>query len=710
MAHTWEIEYRGTLADGASGGDKRTLAAWGLSELGELTEANLARGGMALTIASGTAFLDDLPWSYRDKIVLWRDGVRHWHGWLTNEPRAASPESESATLVFGDPWWWFEVTTMTTPTVKDAVTGTVSFNVTGLGTVSYPAITSITWAEPSGDVVFAWRDQSTATIQGQIRRAFYAVTRGGAPLALGSIGVDAPAPPQDVAGTTALSYLQSACTYEPNMVGWWDYSGATPALHCQPRSALSATSYNLGGYPAAVQCEPLRAEQALAVRIRWHYPDSNGDDTTYTERAGNDALPIGPNVLVIDANVSDADALTEAVSYGIAARMYASIGPLAYGGALTLTDDLTAGFALRPGRAINLTGGRSEWATMAGIVQQTTLSVTADADTLSISWGAPRHLGVQDWLALRDIGNGGASSAKWEPDDPTTDELKPGTYDDLNNTPAASPAGAIRIETNGGTWTKCGWLALDASQPTRRWRTATESGQAVLWCGGGGATSVSGTIDYSGARTYDAATCAASGVFTDAHSAIGTQAAYSGTSETPHSPYGLLGPTTTATTRTWSGAASGSWCCGNECGGTGNWSGGGTVTLALSAEDTETDAIARRMAIATWTDTVTAAIRTVPVTIASGIYDELRWGTYNASGVYTQLTGLSPWHRYRIIGKIESQAVDELGNATGDWTEVGEASAVFIASLDGTGGAEWQYVYPTHGYRTRVAGLHVEEW
>lgn len=707
MAHTWEIEYRGTLADGASGGDKRTIAAWGLSELGELTEANLARGGMALTIASGTAFLDDLPWSYRDKIVLWRDGVRHWHGWLTNEPRSASPEAESATLVFGDPWWWFEVTTMTAPTVKDAVTGTVSFTVAGLGTVSYPAVTSITWAEPSGDVVFAWRAQSTATIQGQIRRAFYATTRGGAPLSLGSIGVDAPAPPQDIAGTTALSYLQSACTYEPNMVGWWDYSGVTPALHCQPRSALSATSYSLAGCPDGVQCEPLRAEQALAVRIRWHYPDSNGDDAVHTERAGNDALPIGPNVLVIDANVSDADALTEAVSYGIAARMYASIGPLAYGGALTLTDDLTAGFALRPGRAINLTGGRSEWATMAGIVQQSTLSVTADADTLSVSWGAPRHLGVQDWLALRDIGNGGASSAKWEPDDPTTSDPVPGTYDDLNQTPAATPSGNIATQARGGTWNLGGWPEYVASTPPRYYRSRTLSGTIVRngYSGGCSGTPYTVTnVKHGGVSAWAVNPSGAlvrttyGWVQNNADAPTNTDSVYTPSPD-------MCDVVLTATTRT----ATANGACHDNGNATFEQD-TGSAAETLGTEDGEEAAYQRLLASATWA-TGTEAIRTIPETIASGTRRALRYGTYNASNVYTPLTGMTPWASYRLHAVLERRPVDEDGTATGTgaWSPAGDSySAPWITDLDGKGGATWVEIEPTRGYATRIKTVSPE--
>ena len=259
MPSTWEIEYRGTLADTAPGGDKRTLAAWGLSGISDLTMLNLARGNLTLAVDGTTSFLADLPWSYRDKIVVWRDGARYWHGWLSQAPRAAEPAADSISMVFADPWWWLEQTAMTDPTIKNLVVGNVSWEDIDLGqTFSAIRNVSITWAEPSGDIVWAnWRDQARYTVQGCIRRAYYAAQRLGAPIALGAIGIDAPATAQEAAGNTALDYLVGACAYEPHAVGWWDYSGVTPTLNVQPRSALSAVGYDLDGCPAAVSCAPL---------------------------------------------------------------------------------------------------------------------------------------------------------------------------------------------------------------------------------------------------------------------------------------------------------------------------------------------------------------------------------------------------------------------------------------------------------------------
>lgn len=713
MSSDWQIEYRGTLADSAPLGDRRTLAAWGLSGITELSLANLARGNLVLTVDGTTSFLADIPWAYRDKIVVWRDGARYWHGWLTSVPRAAGDQAEQIAMVFADPWWWFETTTMSDPVITNAVTGSVTLESPN-GSVTLTAVTSVDWVEPSGTITFAWRDQSAWTVQGQIRRAIYATIRGGAPLALGTIGIDAPASGQETRGTTALSYIQAACQFEPLSVGWWDYAGATPTLNVQPRSALSATSYALGGGPLDVQCTALHELQALAVRIRWQYTASDGSTSLVTERAGNDALPIGPNVLVLDSEVADNNALSEVMHYHIADRLYAALHPLAYEGRLSLTDNLSPLAGALPGTALNLTGGRTEWTTMAAVVQQVQLAVVDEAESITVGWGAPRHLGLSDWLALRDLGNAGADNARWDNSgqSPTGSDPVPGTYDDLNNTPAASPAGAIRIETKGGTWAKCGHAALNNTQPTRRWRTVAQTGTQYLALTDSGGTAVDTYhLTWSGSRTYDPATCVASGLIRQTMSAHCSGPESYSEQDGPYDTFGFVDPPAeTATTRVWDTPHPAAWSSGGACGSVAITCTGGSSTVTLSSEDTETAAISRRMAGATWTDTVSAAIRTVPVTVASGIYDELRWGTYNTSGVYTPITGLSPWHRYRIIGKIESQPVDELGNATGDWSEVGEASAVFIASLDGTGGAEWQYIYPTHGYRTRVTGLHVEEW
>ena len=743
MASTWEIEYRGQLADGASGGDKRSLSAWGLASF-DLSVLNLDRGNLSLVVSGETPFAADLPWAYRDKIILWRNGARYWHGWLTREPRAAQPEADSISLVFGDPYWWLDQTTMTDPKIKNVVLGNVSWEDIDLSaTISGIRNVSLTWAEPSGDIVWSnWRDQARYTVQGQIRRAYYAAARTGAPIALGTIGIDAAAPAQESAGNTALDYLRGAVAYEPLAVGWWDYSAATPVLHVQPRSALSTISYDLAGCPFAVQCEPLRELQANAVTIRWHYTDEDGDDRTYSEHAGPAELTGGPNVLVLDASVSDYEQRVEAVSYGIAAHLLAALGPLAYAGSLSLIEDISALATARPGLAINLAGGRTEWATMAGVIQQVTLSVVAEAESLTVTWGAPRHLGIGEWLDIsRHAGAGlvGAVDPDRLPDGPSTSDPQPGTYDDLNGgTGGGTPEGSIAVQSRGGTWTKKGFEEFPGhvSTPPRRYLSRTPSGAAVLDC----PTSLCiDTISGSGSAVYNPATdtisplsLTAHGLTADSTSGIPPQVYYSGCN--PGLWQICYGYVSATRAEYWHGrladCAKGSdgWYCVST----------GKYVLTQGNEDTEDAAIGRMLATADWGG-ATTAIRTIPLTGITGVYREARYrtehtetagdeiwveGHYLANGSWSPgyyrtvtttatlptLIGLSPWQRYQVTVTLESRPVDEAGSPTGDgsWSAAGTRRHYFIADIEGVGGFDWQIIEPTAGYETRVASTLLE--
>lgn len=137
----------------------------------------------------------------------------------------------------------------------------------------------------------------------------------------------------------------------------------------------------------------------------------------------------------------------------------------------------------------------------------------------------------------------------------------------------------------------------------------------------------------------------------------------------------------------------------------------GSEVNTLSQEDGEEAAYARLLADSDWADSPTEAIRTIPETVATGIRRSLRYGTYNAAGEYTPLTGMAPWATYRLHAVLERRPVDESGAATGTgaWSPAGDSySAPWIASLTGTGGATWVEIEPTPGYATRIASITLE--
>lgn len=86
----------------------------------------------------------------------------------------------------------------------------------------------------------------------------------------------------------------------------------------------------------------------------------------------------------------------EDVPTGLAQQLYAAAGELHFEGGVTLTDRECPVFAL--GKALNLTGGRAEWASMRALVQSIDLDI--DAGKTQLRFGPPTHLGPDDLIEL----------------------------------------------------------------------------------------------------------------------------------------------------------------------------------------------------------------------------------------------------------------------------------------------------------------------
>lgn len=696
---TWELEHLPV----AGGSTRQSLTAWGFASA-QATWRNWADGALVCTAQHATAFLADSPFSYRDKVILWRDGVRVYHGWLSAVTRRAAPEADTIDLVFSDPWWWLANTPMRAPRLSSTSYAPLAIN-TPNGTIYVERATATTWITPDASEITwpSWWDQSTVRVQGQIRRALYAAIWAGAPIAIGAIAIDAVAPEQDPANATCAGWIQGAARYIPFAAMWWDFSGVTPVFHCCERSALAAASVDLLTGNAASGIAPLNELQAHAVRIRYRWtpdPDATGigygDGNEYAQdSAGSAGYPEGPNCLVADVPVDGYTEAYESKKYAIAAKLYGALSPLAYAGSVAIYD----GNLLRPGTAINVTGGRTEWASMAAVVQGCTLDLTVDtADLVTVEFGAPSQLGVMDFVELARLTEGGASTSGDDRPAGETGDPVPGTFDDLNSTPPAQPAGAIAVETLGGPWSKCGFGSYNGTEPTRRWLRADSSFSVNYDCGPRGGL---GSASWATNSVYNPENCAGGP----------TGGVVLGWDVEIRFCYPLSSWIKTATTATAQAVAGNYTSFGACCPSDYPFAViSGSANNVLTNEDTEDAAFDRTLDAAEWNNSTTEGIRTIPVTIASGIRRKLRFGTYVGS-VYTPLTGLAPWRRYRLVATIELRPVNELGVATGSWVASGEAaSQPWIASVEGKGGSEWVEVEPTAGYATRLTNLKVEEY
>lgn len=82
---------------------------------------------------------------------------------------------------------------------------------------------------------------------------------------------------------------------------------------------------------------------------------------------------------------------------GLAAALYAAWNRLQYDGDVTIAQE-ECSVAVCPGYKLNLTGGRSEWASMNALVQAVTEQI--DTGTTTIQFGPARHLGPDELRQL----------------------------------------------------------------------------------------------------------------------------------------------------------------------------------------------------------------------------------------------------------------------------------------------------------------------
>ncbi len=135
---------------------------------------------------------------------------------------------------------------------------------------------------------------------------------------------------------------------------------------------------------------------------RWQDPDSPYDSTGNPIVEKKSVVSIVTRVRGTDAATQSFSRLRrftpgEPVPVGLAQKLYASVGVLPYEGKLLLKEEECSG-GLRPGSALHLTGGRSEWVTMQAVVQHVEEKI--DSGETQIEFGPAKHLGADDLLGL----------------------------------------------------------------------------------------------------------------------------------------------------------------------------------------------------------------------------------------------------------------------------------------------------------------------
>ncbi len=674
----------------------RPLAEWGISSA-QLQFVNWGIDTLSLTIGGATAATAAPLFGYLDQLVVRRDGVIVFRGWITGHPVQAEAEAESLTYTAAGAGWWLQFYRFAWQMSPEEETV----------------------ADAANRVAWLWA-----------LFAVQAATAAGAPITSDTTSFAAlAAPVPDLRGSSnCAEVLARAARLHPLSAGWWDYSGATPLARSSLRAGLTTQSIDLGAFGSALQLTPRPDLQLKSVRIDYSYPNPTAGlpDIVDAELAGDGGGPSGPNRLAIAIAVDSLQASADARSFGIAGILWNALKDLVWEGTVTLTETDSQLPLLRPGYALRIEGGRAEWETMAPVIQSVTYTLTPEQpDVMAIALGAPEHLGPQDILEFARAGyqsgaGGAGNPSPYPPPTPPPEDLGggvPGTYNELNdNTPTGSPGGTVAVQSRGAAWVKCGFMAFDGSAPTRRWLTKSLDGAFAIstngaYCTCDGVVLHAGGESHSwaGANTYDPAGCTLT---------IGASYAYSWCGGTGMQavnglgdwPAGAFDTTVTATSRSvvGTGVCYRKSLCSLLCDGPAAASGSASETLA--AEDTEEAAYARAIAAAPDWANGGSAIQTVPVSVATGVRRSLRYRTeHTADGVQIPtLTGLRPWSRYRLAVVLTHRPVDETGASAGAATSETIYSAAWIADLNGEGGIDWQSIDPTPGIQTTITAATVE--
>lgn len=736
---TWEIEAFANSA-GTGTSDRRTIEAWGFAAL-DLEMRNWARGDLLLTLASNTAFTDAPIFAREIKIVIWRDGVRVWHGWHVGTPRNIAVESESRTYRFADAWYWLEQH----PVASDVVllnpihTDVDVLRSDGV-TVTISRVTGFTWQTPDGVTVTGnWDEQGLATVAGQVRRAVLSAAYAGAPIGLGTTVVSMPSPEQDFKNAKCAEWAQVASRLAPYSVGWWDYSLSVPVFHCRDRAHLTPINHALLSQLEAAGIEPIYEQQAFAVRIRYRW--GTGQLDYYDDWAGDNARPDGPGTLRVDVSSTSQDLAEDAKDQGVAAKLFAALGPLAWAGSLNLHERDAALPWYTPGSTLNLTGGRSEWESMGAVVQGVSHHVVAaTTDACSITLGAPTHLGVQDWLEVSTIGTLAAETVATTPtisdtNPPGTDPGTPGdpaTYEQQKPLPDGPPSVALEYQAQGGLCTMIGLAEMGTpSHPSRYFKTRTFSGVldgVIRATDPAQPTIYNNSCAVSGSETWTAAeTC--SGLFQGVNRSYGIAPGSgepfdSTTTKTRTTPggvrvavYSMLeyetldawGFTTPETILSPSQRSYQAYMVDYGSGIYTRTAGPGIAYETYTNEDTEDAAYTRDHGSDGWP--------VYPVGHAHA--GEEMWGSA-VNAIYTArdsgrtftkqkiryrgtVGNLGAWNWWKIVVQLEKQALaDTTAEPYGDWTPAGTREHVALADIDGNATIPVTEVDAPRGYQLRA--------
>lgn len=361
----WTLEHDGTT---------QTLTEWGADDSATLTFTNQQAGSLTLHFP-GMADAD-VPFAYKDKIILRRDSTIVFRGHAMPPKRAGEGISEGITIQFVDAWWYLTIgnitqdvwdeTAISAPRVGTIVLGSpditvvsaagivVGMTVIGAGIAAGAKVIAISGLTVTMDtpalnnasvnLYFTLGSKSTlvalflsanlglgytpASVATSLQRIVEACDNfhGGGIIQMGTCygtSWDMAPLPVDIMGTFATAII-AVLHYVPDAVPWFDYSTDPPSLNFTQRGAATVKEINANGEP--VQSDIIARKDLVMTGVRLFYRGYliNGLPTTSIDTAGD---TLGPGVLMAEFQLNPPSQLPYYVP-PVSEKQYIEVDPI----------------------------------------------------------------------------------------------------------------------------------------------------------------------------------------------------------------------------------------------------------------------------------------------------------------------------------------------------------------------------------------------
>lgn len=413
----------------------KSLEAWAISSA-QLRLISLELDTLDLLQTKTLSTEDDFQTG--DILRLYRDGTQVFMGRVLKPAASAGHDTQQRKTLVAGPWWYAEQATVTQ---------------SWLGGPDLQEI-NVSWA-----TFFLQRNGERKEIGVELINLVNTLIGLRAPWSLGTMDARGTPPPQKLENVTFAEAIKAVIEPIPDIVAWFDYTEESPAFHLRDPDHLTPLTLAIGA-DVITDLEVARHDDdqvpSVTIQLVTKSPINLVDATTgevstgyrndYTDyTVGDSSNPFG----AVRVTWPRTDPMDSWNPIQFAQRCYDAFRGLLWRGSLTLKGK-DYDTRLRPGIRLNLTGGRTEWATMDGVVQQVQHDLFSGET--QATFGPPLQLGPSDLLQrlinLRRIRRATADDQRAQ-DSGYTASFDEDEDEDL------APNGAVKIVAaveRGNTW------------------------------------------------------------------------------------------------------------------------------------------------------------------------------------------------------------------------------------------------------------------